>query len=192
MKFTNKTGSAAPSGGGYDPLPAGTYEASIYSVDEVEFSTSPAKAADYADNNEGWNVQYRIADGQTGANRRLFERIYLNPEGFPSGKDNFSFFRFADAVTNGKFTKEWEDPDKDAYLPDRDKIVGTPVMIRINNVVDTYAWNKAKKDNPDLDESRKKDYRTNQIQNVTAIAKSKGPKAGKKSKSQDTVVELGL
>jgi len=103
-------------------IPAGTYEATIFSVKEGKFG--PGR-------NEGrpfWNVQYRISEGDY-ENRRVFQRIGLftnwaPTEKNPDGASNFTLIQFLDAL--GAI-----DEDGDAEIPEIDDVVGEPVTIRI-------------------------------------------------------------
>lgn len=126
-KFVRAREHKAPEaqGGAFAPLKPGWYEATIYAVDNIEFS----KKEGYEGKNEGWNIQYRISDGQNGANRRVFSRYYIGDVVFPSGSDNFSLFDLGDAVTGGKFRAAYNEGE--AELPDRGDLLGRPVEIRL-------------------------------------------------------------
>ena len=207
-KFTNTKNRQAPTGGGPVPaLEAGSYAAEIVAVDEIDFARETADYYDaFEDMNEGWNIQFRISDGQEGANRRFFERIWLHPEeDFPEDSpwhkvdkednSNWQFFRFADAVTNGKFSEQWNDADVDAELPSRDKLIGTSVVLNLGRPVpDTYAWKKA-----GSPEKTKDKYQRNNIVGIRPAERVSGPKSAtaakkkaKSKKSGDTVTELDL
>jgi hypothetical protein len=71
LKITEEAASSANAGGGsYDPVPAGSYNATIYNI-EVEKVRSGA--------NEGkprFNIQFRISEGQN-ENRRVFSYVPL-------------------------------------------------------------------------------------------------------------------
>ena len=187
MKFTNTTGAQAQTNSGpYKPLPKGDYDATIVAVDEVDFVRQGANDYDlYKGMNDGWAIQFRISDGQEGANRRFFERVWVHPEGadgegnFPKGSnrnngkqkrtDNWPFFRFANAVTDNKFTPMWN--AKEPVDISREDLMGYPVKISLSSpVFDRYAFQRA-----GSPEGEEESYKTN---NITAIRAVKGASAG--------------
>lgn len=84
------------------PLEAAEYTVSVYDV--IEGTYKPDSAGEGRDN---YRVQLRVADGQKGANRRLFQTIGLflewgsTPKS-PDGSDNFTFYDFFAAVRGVK------------------------------------------------------------------------------------------
>lgn len=91
----------------FDPLPAGTYGVSIYDVKAEEIAAGKRNAGDTS-----YNIQFKVLDGQEGANRRHFERILIAPTWVATKDkeeaDNFTFFNFLAAVrgTTAKAVRE--------------------------------------------------------------------------------------
>lgn len=81
----------------FEPLPAGTYGVSIYDVKAEEIAAGKRNAGDTS-----YNIQFKVLDGQTGANRRHFERILIAPTWVEFGEkeeqDNFTFINFIAAL----------------------------------------------------------------------------------------------
>lgn len=94
-------------GGRRAPLPAGKYVASVFDAERDEYKSGPGK------NNGGRpliNIQFRIEDGQRGANSRHFQQVGLFPtwaptEKNPDGSDNFTFFGAFAALRGDKNEK---------------------------------------------------------------------------------------
>jgi len=72
----------------FEPLPAGTYNATVFSVEECE---SPGSNK-MPEGTPGINVQFRISDGEY-ENRRVFKRYYIAPDGYENKQtmDNILF-----------------------------------------------------------------------------------------------------
>lgn len=173
---------AEDTGGGFDPLPAGVYEATIYDAKVGEYNSVKNKGRPKMD------IQYRIADGQKGANRRIFESVPLFTNWNNEGKtDAFPFFRFFAAVqgmTNKDFrTKATEDAEskKGLSVPAIEEILGKKVLLKLAVEKDDYAFNKS--EDPD---AVKEDFTRNNVADVTA------PKAGgaKKAAKEDEAFTL--
>lgn len=154
-------------GGGFKPLANGRYEATIFNVTEKEYASPKNKGRPYL------NVEFRISDGQPGANRRLFEKVPLFSK-WADGKDAFAFFRFFAAVTDTEekeFRKKWNEAaeaEEDFDLPDDVEILGTPVTLTVKVVDDKYNYDKAKEYDS---EAKQSDYQTNSI---SAISRAGG------------------
>lgn len=142
MKFDVRDDEVVGDGqdGPIEPLPAGTYNATIYDVKFKPFgpnSNNPGRPA--------YNVQFRIADGQKGANRRLFQLIGLFPT-WSTGSDNFMVFRFLSAVT-GKSEKAIRAAVKkdrsDFEVPDPKDLLGKPLTLVVGVEPDDYAYKQA-------------------------------------------------
>lgn len=134
----------------FAPLEAGTYNVTIY---EAEIGAYGDKS-----NNAGrpfLKVQFRIADGEAGANRRLFENIPLFTQWAPTaknpdGSDAFAFFGFFSALL-GKSEKAYRDEVREAIaaggfefpfdLPNG--VLGKPLALVLGIENDDYAFNKA-------------------------------------------------
>lgn len=130
----------------FPPLEAGSYTVDIYEVKSGEYK-SPANKG-----KPNIRIQFRVSDGQKGANRRLFNTIGIfekwgptskNPE----GSDNFSFFNFFAAVT-GRKEKEfraWFEETEDPFgeLPGPRDLEGMPVTAVVKVVEDSYGFDKA-------------------------------------------------
>lgn len=128
-------------------LPAGSYNVEIFDVTEGEYGPKSANAG-----RENYNVQLRIADGQTGANRRQFETIPLfftwaPTAKNPDGSDAFSFFQFFAAV-QGKTEKAYRAEVKEAVkdgkfsIPDPVELMGKSLVVTLKIENDTYAYAK--------------------------------------------------
>ena len=86
----------------FAPLAAQEYAVSIYDVEEKEYGPNTANKG-----RDGYRLQLRVADGQVGANRRLFQTIgiFLNwapTQKSPDGADNFTFYDFFSAIKGVK------------------------------------------------------------------------------------------
>src|SRR5664280_1844340 len=99
-RLINVTGQVVGEGNSnrYLPLKAGEYTVSFYDVEEGTYKADSAGTG-----RDSYRLQLRIADGQDGANRRLFETVGLFSQWGPtaknpSGSDNFTFFDVFAAV----------------------------------------------------------------------------------------------
>ena len=110
----------------FAPLPAGWYTATVWDVKVIDFSKKNGYAG-----NDGWNIQFKIASGQTGAGRIVFNRIYVGDTFFPSGSRNFTLFQFLDAFfgSNG-FTKRYN-AGESIDLPDIADVLGSTVDVQL-------------------------------------------------------------
>lgn len=158
-------------GGSFAPLPAGRYEATIFQVKEGKYTTVKNKDL------PNLNVQYRISDGQKGANRRLFDLVPLSPT-WKDGKDAFRFFQFGAAVT-GVTEKAFREKAKELAadkkgtieIPEDSDLLGKGVTLTIKVVDDDYAFEKEHSkwedlNDPDSPEPQIKDFQKNTISNV--------------------------
>jgi len=110
----------------FAPLPAGWYAATVYDIKVIDFS----KKAGYT-GNDCWNIQYKLSDGQPGANRRVFQRVYIGDTEFPSGSRNFTLFQFLDAYFgNNEFTKRFN-AGENIELPDIADVLGSSIDIQL-------------------------------------------------------------
>ena len=152
MKFDIRDDETVGDGSGdYKPLPAGTYQATIFDVKLDKFKPNTKNPG-----RPYYNVQFRISDGQTGANRRLFQMIGLFPK-WSSGSDNFTLFRFLSAVT-GKSEKtvraEANKDRADFEIPDPKDLLGVTLTLVVGVENDEYAYNRAvaqEKEDADLE-----------------------------------------
>lgn len=141
---------------GFAPLAAGNYQVTIYDAEFKDFGPNSANAG-----RPGVNYQFRISDGQTGANRRVFQQIGLFPRWAPSAKspdgaDNFLFFGFFAALL-GKSEKDFRVEVREAVesaakagnsaktelpIPDPVAVLGKPLTLVLGIENDTYAFGK--------------------------------------------------
>lgn len=107
----------------FDPIPASTYNATVFKVERTKVGGS----GDNADK-EIYNVQYRISDGPF-ENRRLFERVPLfdrwaptvkYPKGYPAN----AFFSFFEALGYDLDVEDFTEPSPA-------EIGGRPLQIRV-------------------------------------------------------------
>jgi len=103
-RVINTTGQTVRAGQSntFKPLAAKEYTVSIYDVEESTYGPKTANAG-----RDGYSLQLRIADGQEGANRRLFQTIGLfltwaPTAKNPDGADNFTFYDFFSAIEGVK------------------------------------------------------------------------------------------
>lgn len=168
----------------YDPLDPGKYVVSVFD----------AKAGKYGPNtgNKGRdqiNFQFRISEGQPGANRRLFQVVGLFPvwaptQKNPDGFDNFTFFQ-SFAALEGKSekalraefqaavdaAKEAGSEEVDFEVPSPSELKGRKIVVTLKIVPDTYAYDKAvatekaeaKAENREPVELDQEDFKRNEI-----------------------------
>lgn len=130
----------------FNALPAGSYAVTVQSAEVGEY-----KKGGNADR-PLVKVQFKVLDGQVGANRRIFQQVGIFEKWAPTaknpdGSDNFTFFGFFAAVT-GKTEKEfraWFDETDDAFqeLPSPSELEGRKVVLRLKVVPDAYGYDKA-------------------------------------------------
>lgn len=158
---------------GFAPLPAGEYLASVYNAELGEY-----KKGGLNEGRPNLNVQFRISDGQKGANRRLFQLIGLFPSWAPKpGKDaadNFLFFQFLAAVT-GKTEKEVRAEVRAAAegkgtfsFPDLADLLGKEVTLVVKIEADSYAYQKAADNGTLADDQTVEDFKRNAISAIRA------------------------
>lgn len=163
-------------GGSYAPLPAGNYEATIFSVKEDVYKGANSSGIPYL------NVQFRISEGQKGANRRIFDKIPLETA-WKDGKDAFRFFQFGAAV-NGMDEKEFRKATKAAAekkggaveIPDDADLLGAGVTLVLGIEDDKYHFDKAHEkwedlNDPDAPEPKIADYQQNNVKNILVPGK---------------------
>lgn len=133
---------------GFKPLKAGKYEVTIFGVEEGAYKNGDNKGK------PNLNVQYKISDGQKGANRRVFDLVPLITN-WSDGKDAFRFFQFWAAVLGMpekdfrikvKEAKEAGDTDLETLdLPEDDDLLGMELTITLNVKDDKYRYEEAVK-----------------------------------------------
>lgn len=147
-------------GGAFAPLPAGRYEATIFGVDEGTYAKAKPKSGGLP----YLNVQYRISEGQKGANRRVFEMVPMAPQ-WNDGGDAFRFHQFCAAVT-GVTEKTWREAwnasveDKKApkpKIPDNKDLLGREVTLTLKIEDDKYHYDIAHKEWEDLPDKERLD-----------------------------------
>lgn len=130
----------------FAPLEAGPVVLSVYEVKQGEYKNGGNAGRPHA------RIQFKVTEGQKGANKRLFQTIGVfekwaptakNPDGF----DNFTFFNFFAAVTGKaeKAFREWfkETAEPFGELPGPGELEGRKVVGVLKIVPDTYAYEKA-------------------------------------------------
>lgn len=178
----------------FDPLPVGKYAVSIYEVDTGEYKNGGNKGREFL------KIQFKVLDGQTGANRRIFQNIGLFDQWAPTtknpdGSDNFTFFGFFAAAT-GKTEKEfreWYDATDDPFaeLPSPTQLEGRKVVLSLKIVPDTYAFNKAQ-ENGDLEAGQTQDdFKTNDVAGYK-VYDGTLPAAGEANTSSPKVAAVDL
>ena len=171
-------------GGSFAPLPAGKYAATIFGVKEDTFKSGKNKGFPIL------NVQFRISDGQKGANRRIFDRIPLKPK-FAEDKDAFRFFQFWAAV-KGIPEKEFrvavaaaaENKKGSIELADDKDLLGEEVTLVLGIEDDDYhfkeaygAWESLPDDERlNTPEPVIADFQRNKVSNI--LVKGQGNMAG--------------
>ena len=174
LNLTGETISEPSSG--FDPLPPGKYAVSVYDAEAGEFGPNGVNGG-----RPNLQVQFRVSDGQAGANRRIFQTVGLFPSWAPkekgdTPKDNFTFYQFFAAV-QGKDEKEFRAEVKEAAeskkgnltLPDAEDLLGREVELTLGIENDVYAFNKAREDDPDVVQD---DFKRNSVKNIKAIGKA--------------------
>ena len=109
----------------FDPIPAGTYDATVYSVEECE---APG-TGQMPQGTPGINVQFRISNGEF-ENRRVFKRFYIAPDGYENKQTMdsilFTFCKIAlgeDAARSKKFNL--------AKAVSEEEFSGAPVRVQV-------------------------------------------------------------
>ena len=113
----------------FKPLEAKEYATSIYDVEEKAYGPKTANAG-----RDGYRLQLRVADGQVGANRRLFQTIGLflqwaPTQKNPDGADNFTFYDFFGAVA-GVSSKDYRNHVKAVTGSDADEVKAAVAAIK--------------------------------------------------------------
>ena len=175
-------------GGNYAPLPAGNYEATIFGIKEGTYKGANSAGLPYL------NVQFRISGGQSGANRRVFDKIPLTPT-WKDGKDAFRFFQFGAAVT-GVSEKAFREAAKAASekktgavdIPDDADLLGTPVTLVLGVEDDKYYFDLEHSkwedlNDPDAPEPVIADFQQNNVRNILVAGK------GNKSEGSESAGE---
>lgn len=183
---------------GFDPLAPGKYAATVFQVDDKEFGPKSNNAGRPA-----WNIQFRISDGQTGANRRVFQLVGLFPswaatDKNPDGSDNFLFYQFFAAV-QGKSEKEFRAEVKEVAegkgkktltLPDAVQALGTEVVLDLGIETDTWNYDKAHaewENGGEIgEEPDPEDFKRNNIKRIIAVSEAES-KSGKGKDKSDVI-----
>lgn len=175
----------------FDPLPAGKYGTTVFNVEAKEYGPNTNNAG-----REAWNIQFRISEGQTGTNRRVFQMIGLFPswaatDKNPDGSDNFLFYQFFSAI-QGKTEKEFRAEVKEVKegkgkktlsLPDAVQALGSEVILDLGIEDDTYQYNKAVKEwkagGEQGEEPVQDDFKRNNIKRILAPSAAGSSAKGK-------------
>lgn len=156
--------------GSFAPLPSGKYQATVFDSKAGAFGPKSANA-----DRPNINVQFRISDGQKGANRRVFQTVglFLNwaaTDKNPDGADNFLFYQFFGAVT-GQKDKDFRAKVKEVgvaklgtLLPDPDSILGKQVTLDLGIELDDYAYKKALADDATV---KPEDFKRNTVKSIS-------------------------
>lgn len=185
MKRPNTRATEAGKPRGFAPLEPGNYAVSLYEVTTGEYQRGGNEGKGFV------KVQFKVLDGQKGANRRLYGSIGKFPEWAPTdknpdGSDNFTFFKFFAAV-QGKTEKEfraevdeWFDSLTEKQLdegvefpeslvPSRSALEGRKVVVTLGVIHDKYNYDKARaqaeSDGEDPDDLNPDDFKTNEVKN---------------------------
>lgn len=151
------------------PLKAGEYTVSVYDAEEFQYKQDSA-----GQGRDGYRLQLRIADGQEGANRRLFESVPLflewgPTEKNPDGSDAFTFYDFFAAIKGVKSkdfrseVKEIIEAGKELKIPTPKELLGKKLNVVLKIVPDTYAFKKAKSEGTLEEGETQQDYLTNTV-----------------------------
>lgn len=127
---------------GFDPIPAGTYNVTIYDYEVKQVKPGSANAG-----RDFLALQLRISEPQKGANRRLFVNVFDFPRWAPKagkseGSVNFLFFQFYKAL--GVDFPDGVDGEVD--LPDYEDLQGSSVAVKVVITQDDYRFKNARKD----------------------------------------------
>lgn len=152
----------------FAPLEAGEYTVSIFDVTPDEYKSEANKGKPY------YRLQLRVADGQKGANRRLFTSIPLFLEWGPTkknpnGSDAFTFYDFFAAIKGVKSSefraevKKVVEAEEDLSVPTPKELMGKKVNVVLKIVADTYAFERAEKEGSLEDGETQQDFLTNDI-----------------------------
>lgn len=148
-------------GNGFDPLPAGKYNVNIYEVSEGEYKNGGNAGRTFL------KLHLKVADGQKGANRRLFVNVGDFPRWAPKpgGKDpkgspNFLFFQFYKSLPEPVEFPDGVDGAVD--LPDLEDLEGALLAVKVKVVKDDYAFKKAKEAG-ELDGRTEDDFLKNEV-----------------------------
>lgn len=175
-------GTKVSDGGGnkFDPLAAGPLGLAVFDAEVKEYGPNTNNAG-----RDFLKIQFKVLDGQTGANRRLFENVGLFPEWAPTdknpdGSDNFTFFAFFAAVLGKKekdfraeFKKAIEEEDEKFEIPSARELLGKKVTAIIKIVPDDYAYKKylqAVKDGDEEEGKTQSDFLKNTINGYKVYA----------------------
>lgn len=153
----------------FAPLPAGPYEVTVFDVEQKVYGDKSGNAG-----RPNVNVQFRISDGQKGANRRVFQTVGLFPtwaptDKNPGGADNFTFFQFFAAV-QGKSEKDFRIEVRESVtagkgidLPDLTSLLGKPLVIVLSVKPDVYAFKRAESEGTLEAGQTQEDFKRNEI-----------------------------
>ena len=157
---------AAKGGGDFQPLAAGIYNVTVVDAEETKIDNPKSV-------NNGFTsvrMQFRISDGQKGANRRLFQTVYdverwANKDGSDPKDANGVVIEGTGSV-NWLFSQFYKSLGVDMTgavdLPEIEDLLGKSLAVKIKIVPDTYKYNKAAKDGT-LGDRTKSDFLTNEI-----------------------------
>lgn len=120
----------------FTPLPAGWYNATIFSVEEKQFKVKGKHPAD-----DYFNVQLRISEGDY-LNRRLFVMVPLFPKWNPTEKTPNGF----PTLLIPFFEALGYDVEGEFEIPEESEILGEPITIKVSIEDDDYAQAKGEKD----------------------------------------------
>lgn len=133
----------------FDALDAGTYGVTIFDVKKGEIAAGKRNAGAMQ-----YNVQFKVLDGQPGANRRHFETITFAPSwpefGDKPEADNFGLFNFLAAVQGRKSSEvraEWDAATKgdgEVTIPSASELLGKKFNITLSKKPDPFGYKRAK------------------------------------------------
>lgn len=147
----------------FKALPAGKYVVSVFDAEIGKYGPKSANA-----DKPNLKVQFRIEDGQEGANRRQFETIPLF-DTWASGKEAVPFLAFFGAV-QGKSIKEFRQEIADARagkgkfsVPSPTELLGRKIVADFLVEEDEYGYNKAVENGDIEPEETQEDYTRNSV-----------------------------
>lgn len=110
----------------FDPIPAGTYHATVYEVSEVEAKGD----GKMPEGTPGINVQLRLVDGQGYDNRRVFKRYYIAPDDYANKEVMDSMLYSFLKVTLGEEVAKSKKFNLAKAVAD-DEFGGRPVRVKV-------------------------------------------------------------
>lgn len=170
----------AEGGNSFEALDAGVYGVSIFDV-----KSSVIEKGKRAEGSTVYNVQFKILDGQKGANRRHFERITFTPSwpvfGDKKEADNFGLYNFLAAVQGRKASEvraEWKaaaEGEGEVTIPSPTELLGKKFNVTLSKEPDQYGFDKAK-EKGEADGKTIDDFSRNNLKKIEPFTEVSKPK----------------